>query len=92
MREGSPFPPGSPFEEFLRRFGMPDEGAPMPPQPRQGQRGVGLGSGFVIEQDGYIVTNNHVVDQAESLKVRSVGRAGVRCRGDRHGSARPTSR
>ena len=70
MREGSPFPPGSPFEEFLRRFGMPDEGAPIPPQPRQGQRGIGLGSGFVIEQDGYIVTNNHVVDQAKSLKVR----------------------
>ena len=40
------------------------------PQPEQGPRGIGVGSGFVIEDDGYIVTNNHVVDDAESVKVR----------------------
>ena len=40
------------------------------PPSRGRQRGIGLGSGFVIEDDGYIVTNNHVVDHAESVKVR----------------------
>ena len=68
--EGSPFGPGSPFEEFFRQFGMP-EGAPMPePGPQGGPDGVALGSGFVLEDDGYIVTNNHVVDDAEEVKVR----------------------
>ena len=66
MPEGSPFGSGSPFEEFLRRFGMPEA----MPSPQPGPRGIGVGSGFVIEDDGYIVTNNHVVDNAETVKVR----------------------
>ncbi|HVH02804.1 MAG TPA: Do family serine endopeptidase [Amaricoccus sp.] len=71
MPEGSPFGPGSPFEEFFRQFGLPQmPGGPQAPEPHPGPRGVGLGSGFVIEDDGYIVTNNHVVDDAESVKVR----------------------
>jgi serine protease Do len=65
---GSPFD-GSPFEEFFRRFGMPD-GAPFPMPPQRGPEGVGLGSGFVLESDGYIVTNNHVVEDAAEVKVR----------------------
>ncbi|HRO09883.1 DegQ family serine endoprotease [Amaricoccus sp.] len=68
----SPFGPGSPFEEFFRRFGMPEGAIPMPPNqggPGQSDR-VALGSGFVMEKDGYIVTNNHVVDNAEKVKVR----------------------
>ena len=70
MPEGSPFGPGSPFEDFFRQFGLP-EGGPTPQQPPQGgPEGVGLGSGFVIDRDGYIVTNNHVVDEADSVKVR----------------------
>jgi serine protease Do len=67
----SPFPPGSPMERFFRRFGMPD-GQDLPDRPR-GPRGrnftMGQGSGFFISADGYAVTNNHVVDKAESVEV-----------------------
>ncbi|WP_170548470.1 Do family serine endopeptidase [Ruegeria atlantica] len=54
-----------PFGEFLKRFGAP-EGFNAP------QRGPaqGLGSGFVLDEAGYIVTNHHVVDNAESVTVR----------------------
>jgi serine protease Do len=68
MPPGSPFE-GSPFEDFFRRFGFPD-GMPFPQMPENGPKGVGLGSGFVIESDGYIVTNNHVVEDADKVKVR----------------------
>ena len=57
-----PFPPGSPFERFFKRFGMPN--APSGPEVITGQ-----GSGFFISADGYAVTNNHVVEHAESVKV-----------------------
>ena len=67
----SPFPPGSPMERFFRRFGAPD-GQDVPDRPR-GPRGrnftMGQGSGFFISADGYAVTNNHVVDKAESVEV-----------------------
>jgi len=58
-----PFPPGSPFERFFRRFGMPDIG--------QGGHEIitGQGSGFFITADGYAVTNNHVVQNAENVQV-----------------------
>ncbi len=71
--EGSPFGQGSPFDEFMRRFGIPNgpQGPQGGQQPEQEHpQGVALGSGFVIDHDGYIVTNNHVVDHAESVKVR----------------------
>ncbi|MDC7788668.1 Do family serine endopeptidase [Rhodoplanes sp. TEM] len=66
--EEDPFGPGSPFEFFFRRFGQPDG---MPDQPRQRRRqfSTGQGSGFFITPDGYAVTNNHVVDKAESVQV-----------------------
>jgi serine protease Do len=69
--QGLPFGPGSPFEEFFRHFGLPEGATPFPmPEQPQGRQAVGLGSGFVIEQDGYIVTNNHVVEDAASVKIR----------------------
>ena len=59
-------PPG--LREFFRRFGMP--GAPEG-MPQHGGHNVimGQGSGFFISADGYAVTNNHVVEKAESVKV-----------------------
>jgi serine protease Do len=57
-----PFPPGSPFERFFKRFGMPNA-------PQGHQVITGQGSGFFISADGYAVTNNHVVQNAENVKV-----------------------
>lgn len=58
------FPPGSPFEEFFKRFGTP-QGPQGHPEPMHA-----LGSGFIIDPSGYIVTNFHVIDGADSIKVR----------------------
>src|SRR5476651_1342816 len=62
-------PPG--LREFFRRFGMPDgQNGPqgMPRGPRHNTI-TGQGSGFFISGDGYAVTNNHVVEKAESVQV-----------------------
>ena len=56
------FPPGSPFEEFFREFRKRQK----PGQPR---KGMSLGSGFIIDPEGYIVTNNHVIAEAEEITV-----------------------
>jgi serine protease Do len=58
------FPPGSPFEEFFREF-FDRQGRPDAP-PRRTQS---LGSGFVIDSSGYVVTNNHVIAEADEIKV-----------------------
>ncbi len=60
------FPPGSPFEEFFKEFfdrqgrGNPDAA------PRRMQS---LGSGFIVDPSGYVVTNNHVIDGADEIRV-----------------------
>ena len=62
------FPPGSPFEEFFRDFfehGVPKGGRPEA-QPR---KGTSLGSGFIIDPAGYVVTNNHVIADADEITV-----------------------
>ncbi len=53
------FPPGSPFEEFFKNFGDND---------RQ-RRAQSLGSGFIIDADGVVVTNYHVIENAEEIRV-----------------------
>jgi serine protease Do len=63
-------PSGPPMERFFRQFGGPDG---MPPGMRQHHEGhgvmMGQGSGFFISPDGYAVTNNHVVDNADKVEV-----------------------
>ncbi|GBD44546.1 Periplasmic serine endoprotease DegP [bacterium HR40] len=56
------FPPGSPFEEFFKEFFDRKR------QQRQ-RRSVSLGSGFIIDPAGYVVTNNHVIADADEITV-----------------------
>jgi len=53
------FPPGSPFEEFFKNFGDNN---------RQ-RKAQSLGSGFIIDQEGIVVTNYHVIENAEEIRV-----------------------
>ena len=52
------FPPGSPFEDMFKEFGTPQE-----------RKSSALGSGFIIDAKGVVVTNNHVIQDAEDIVV-----------------------
>ena len=53
------FPPGSPFGEMFKEFDKPTE-----------RKATSLGSGFIIKKDGIVVTNNHVIANADDIIVR----------------------
>ena len=55
---GFKFPPGSPFEDMLKEFGEP-----------QKRKASALGSGFIIDSKGIVITNNHVIKDAEDIVV-----------------------
>ncbi len=56
------FPPGSPFEDMFKEFGTPQE-----------RQSSALGSGFIIDENGIVVTNNHVIEGAEDIVVQVNG-------------------
>ena len=60
-------PPGFDNEEFRRRFGDRFPGMPFPDMDTEPMRG--LGTGFVISEDGLLVTNNHVIEGASEISV-----------------------
>ncbi len=64
-----PFPPNSQIERFFRRFGLPEAATPEEPRAPRNRLVTGQGSGFFITADGYAVTNNHVVDKADTVEV-----------------------
>ena len=56
------FPPGSPFEDMFKEFGTP-----------QTRKASALGSGFIIDSKGIVITNNHVIKGAEDILVKVEG-------------------
>lgn len=66
QRPGTPelpqFPPGSPFEDFFRDFFDKN-------RPHQNRKSTSLGSGFIIDKSGIVITNNHVIQDADEITV-----------------------
>ena len=59
---GFKFPPGSPFEDMFKEFSEP-----------QKRKSMALGSGFIIGENGIVITNNHVIQDSEDIVVRVGG-------------------
>jgi serine protease Do len=67
-----PFAQNAPFRDFFRRFFGPDaDGAFKWPRPPKSGARIAAGSGFFIDGSGHIVTNNHVIDDADKIIVRT---------------------
>ena len=64
------FPPGSPFEDMFKEFGTPQE-----------RKASALGSGFIIDKKGIVVTNNHVIQGAEDIVVIVDGNKDYKAKG-----------
>ena len=56
------FPPGSPFEDMFKEFGTPQQ-----------RQASALGSGFIIDEKGIVITNNHAIQGADDIVVRVNG-------------------
>ena len=57
------FPPGSPFEDMFKEFNTPTE-----------RKATSLGSGFIIDKKGIVVTNNHVIQDADEIVIKLKGK------------------
>jgi serine protease Do len=66
------FAPGSPLDRFFKQFGEGQDGDMPGMHPHHPHLSMAQGSGFFISPDGYIVTNNHVVDHATEVTVTTV--------------------
>ena len=63
------FPPGSPLEDMFKDFGTPEQ-----------RKTSALGSGFIISEDGMVITNNHVIQGAEDIFVRVNGDKNIKAK------------
>jgi serine protease Do len=63
------FPPGSPFEEFFKDFFKHQHPQGQGQPQAEGRKATSLGSGFIVDPAGFVVTNNHVIADADEITV-----------------------